>query len=165
MRIVCVRQGDRRKRSDDMKEITVRSLADTARLAERIARQLPAVACITLDGDLGAGKTTFTKALGKALGVMKTINSPTFTILKRYAISDGRTLYHIDAYRLEGITQELGFEEVFEDGICVVEWPAFIADQLPKERLAIRITRMDEELRQFSVDGIGALYETIVEAL
>ncbi len=148
-----------------MKEIQVRTLEDTAHLAERIAALLDDVACITLDGDLGAGKTTFTKALGKALGVMRTINSPTFTILKSYPMGDKGTLYHIDAYRLEGITQELGFEEVFEDGVCVIEWSCLIADQLPKERLEIKITLADEALRVFELHGVGERYKRIVEAL
>lgn len=92
-----------------MKEYLITSLAETAELAEQLAEKIAdKQVCILLKGDLGAGKTTFTKALGKALGVKKVINSPTFTILKSYKMKDQRMLYHIDAYRLEGITQDLG---------------------------------------------------------
>lgn len=75
-------------------------------------------------------------------------------------------LYHIDAYRLEGISQDLGFEEIFEDdGVCVVEWPHYIEEQLPKERLRIEIRRIDEEVRLFIIEGIGKAYEEIERAL
>lgn len=134
-----------------MKEYLITSLAETAELAEQLAEKIAdKQVCILLKGDLGAGKTTFTKALGKALGVKKIINSPTFTILKSYKMKDQRMLYHIDAYRLEGITQDLGFEEVFdENAICVVEWPHFIQACLPKEFLSITITCLDDTKRKF----------------
>lgn len=145
---------------------SIYSVDETIDLANQLASLLPEHALLTLSGDLGAGKTTFTKALGKAMGVKKVINSPTFTILKSYAIEDGRNLYHIDAYRLEGIEQDLGFEEVFDDdmGICVVEWPAFIASQLSSERLEIVIQR-EEEKRIFQIHAIGKKYEKVLEAL
>lgn len=141
------------------------SVEGTNRLANQLSVLLPDHALLTLSGDLGTGKTTFTKALGKAMGVKKVINSPTFTIMKSYTMGDGRIFYHIDAYRLEGITQDLGFEEIFEDtGICVIEWPAFIETQLPKERLEITIQR-EEEQRIFQMHAIGKKYEEILEAL
>ncbi len=138
-----------------MKEYIVHSISETAALAQQFAdtirgKQL----CILLKGDLGAGKTTFTKALGKALGVTKVINSPTFTILKSYVMEDHRPLYHIDAYRLEGMNQDLGFEEIFdEDAICVVEWPDNIESCLPENTLSITIHRMDETTRQFLIES------------
>ncbi len=143
-----------------MKQIKIHSLEETEALGLRIASLMEPGMLITLTGDLGAGKTTFTKSLGKGLGVKKTINSPTFTILKIY---QGRMpLYHMDVYRLEGIEQDLGFEEYFEsDGVCVVEWPNFIEDQLPKNRLEIDIRRMDENSRVFNISGIGEKYSKI----
>ena len=140
-----------------MVEITVHSLAETAQLGEKIGSLLDAGYLLTLTGDLGAGKTTLTKSIGKALGVKKVINSPTFTILKTYY---GRIpLYHIDAYRLEGISQDLGFEEMFEDdGVCVIEWPHFIEEQLPTERLEIEIKRVNDDERLFRIRGIGDKY-------
>ena len=137
-----------------MKEYLITSLAETTELAEQLAEKIAdKQVCILLKGDLGAGKTTFTKALGKALGVKKVINSPTFTILKSYKMKDQRMLYHIDAYRLEGITQDLGFEEVFdENAICVVEWPHFIQSCLPKEFLSITITCLDDTKRNFQFE-------------
>ena len=120
--------------------------------------------CITLNGDLGAGKTTLTKSIGKALGVTKTISSPTFTILKIY--QGNLPLYHIDAYRLEGLDQDLGFEEMLDgDGVAIVEWGEFIKDILPKERLDITITAGNEENRTFEINGFGKRYEEIMEKL
>lgn len=151
-----------------MKQIKINSLEECDALAKRVASYMRPGMLITLTGDLGAGKTTFTKALGKALGVCKTINSPTFTILKIY---HGRMpLYHMDAYRLEGVHQDLGFDEYMEgDGVCVVEWPEYIADDLPKQRLEIGIQRiagdMDDQHRFFCIHAIGEQYERIEEAI
>lgn len=146
-----------------MKEVRVTSLEETNQLAKKIASKLSAPALITLSGDLGAGKTTFTKGLAKALGINATITSPTFTILKSY--EEKVTLHHIDAYRLEGIVQDLGFEEIFEEeAICVVEWYDFIEYALPKERLQIAIS-LDGEDRIFKIEAIGDRYTSILEAL
>lgn len=150
-----------------MKQVEVHSLEETKALGLAVSKLIKPGMLITLSGDLGAGKTTFTKYLGKGLGVEKTINSPTFTILKIYKGS--MPIYHMDAYRLEGIAQDLGFEDYYEsDGLCIVEWPNFIEYQLPKERLEIIITRIEDEVdgqRLFSFHPIGKLYEAIVEVL
>ena len=150
-----------------MKQIEIHSLAETNAFGLKLSQFIKPGMIITLSGDLGAGKTTFTKSLGKGLGVKKTINSPTFTILKIY--QGKMPVYHIDAYRLEGITQDLGFEEYFEDdGLCIIEWPHFIQDQLPSERLEIAITRLGdehEEYRMFTLAPYGEKYKQIVEAM
>lgn len=146
-----------------MKEVRVTSLEETNQLAEKIASKLSVPALITLSGDLGAGKTTFTKGLAKALGINATITSPTFTILKSY--EEEVTLHHIDAYRLEGIVQDLGFEEIFdEDAICVVEWFDYIEYALPKDRLQISIS-LDGDDRIFKLEAVGERYTALLEAL
>lgn len=143
-----------------MKEIKVYSLDETNRLGNRLGSIINSNFIITLKGDLGAGKTTFTKAIGKSLGVKKTINSPTFTILKTYY---GKIpLHHVDAYRLEGITQDLGFEEIFDDeAVTIIEWPSYIETLIPKERLEIEIKRISDHERLFILHGIGSKYEEI----
>lgn len=144
-------------------ELIVHSLNETNELGNRLGILLDNHTLITLEGDLGAGKTTFTKALAKALGITKTISSPTFTILKSY---EGKyRLHHIDAYRLEGTNQDLGFEELFDDDICVIEWAKFIEDFLPEERLEITIKRLDEDSRLFIFEPKGKKYEQIVKEL
>ena len=111
---------------------------------------------ITLSGDLGAGKTTFTKGIGLGLEIKKIINSPTFTILKQY---QGRlNLSHFDAYRLEGQDDDLGFDDV-----CVVEWANYIEDILPTERLEIEIKKIDENARDFIFRAVGSRYEQLLE--
>ncbi len=148
-----------------MKSINICSMQDTKDLAKRLASLLPENACLLLNGDLGAGKTTFTKELGKALGITKTINSPTFTILKSYSLPNGNFLHHIDAYRLEGVHQDLGFEDLLDEGICVIEWPKFIEDFIPEHYLMISISITEDEARTFDMIPKGMEYEKIVEAL
>lgn len=143
-----------------MKKIYIANQQQTHVFALNLAAMITPNFLITLHGDLGAGKTTFTKYLGEGLGIKKTINSPTFTILKSY--QGCMPLHHIDAYRLEGVHQDLGFEEVFNDeACCVVEWANFICDQLPEEHLDITIERLDNDERNLIVCGYGERYEKI----
>lgn len=131
---------------------------------EKLATLLFPNSIITLQGDLGAGKTTFTKGIGKGLGVKRIINSPTFTIVKVY--QGCMPLYHFDAYRLEGQDDELGFEEIFEDdGVSVIEWPKYIENILPKERLEIEIIKNDDDSRCFYFHAIGNQYELLLKEL
>ena len=124
------------------------SALETKQMAQQLGQSIEKGLLITLQGDLGAGKTTFAQGLAKGLGIEKTVNSPTFTISKIY---HGRmNLIHIDAYRLEGLHQDLGFEEFFDpQWVCVVEWPKYIQEILPEKRIDIRIIRIDEHSRLF----------------
>ena len=146
------------------KTIFVENLEATLSLGKKLGELLQPGMLITLDGDLGAGKTTFTKGIGLGLEIKKIINSPTFTILKQYR---GRLqLSHFDAYRLEGQDNDLGFEEIFDsDDVCVVEWPEFISDILPEKRLEIQINKIDENARKFVLKAIGKEYVQLLEAL
>ena len=106
-----------------------KGLLDTEKLANLIANNIFCGAVLSLDGDLGAGKTTFTKSFAQTLGIKEKVSSPTFNILKCYF--GGRLpLYHIDAYRLEdGTNANIGLEEVIEgDGVCIIEWGKFIQE-------------------------------------
>ena len=129
-----------------MKEITLNNSDETNALGAQLASKLQAGDVIVLNGDLGAGKTTFTKGIAKGLGIKEIIKSPTFTIIREY--QDGRLpLYHMDAYRLEnGGAEDLGLDEYFDgDGVSVVEWAQFAEDELPDEFLAITFKRTDDE--------------------
>lgn len=119
-------------------QIISNNAEETELIGERLASLLEAGDVLTLEGDLGAGKTTFTKGIAKGLGVSRTVNSPTFTIVKEY---EGRLpLYHMDVYRLEDSDEDIGFDEYFNGGgVSVVEWAQFIEDYLPINRLDIRI--------------------------
>ena len=146
------------------KVIKVNNLEETIALGNRLGLLLQPNMLLTLSGDLGAGKTTFTKGIGQGLGITKAINSPTFTILKQY---QGRlNLSHFDAYRLEGQDDDLGFEEIFDsDDVCVVEWANFIEDILPVDRLTIEIKKIDENIREFVFKTNSEKYAQVVEAL
>lgn len=145
-------------------KIEIHSLEETKQFARQMAslcqdKQI----VITLDGDLGAGKTTWTQSFGKALGVKRVINSPTFTILKSYEQENGQPLHHIDAYRLEGGSQDLGFEDCFDEGICVVEWAQFIEDQIPEDHICISIEEGMDENRVITMEATGERSKKIVE--
>lgn len=136
------------------------STEETQQMAERLGQRLEPGDVLTLEGDLGAGKTTFTKGLGKGLGVKRTINSPTFTIMKEY---QGRIpFYHMDVYRLEESDEDLGFDEFFEgDGVTVVEWAQFIEEFLPDERLDITIRYLEDATRVFTFKAASDHFEML----
>ena len=145
-------------------ETVSHSRSQTQQLAGRLGEMLQAGSLLTLSGDLGAGKTTFTQGLARGLGVTRNVTSPTFTLMKSYK---GRLpLYHIDAYRLEDMVQELGFDEYLEsDGICVVEWADFIDYVLPDEYLSIAFTINDDDSRTISFTAKGTRYEEVLDRL
>jgi tRNA threonylcarbamoyladenosine biosynthesis protein TsaE len=147
-----------------IKEITTHSAIETKILGEKIGRRLDACTCILLGGDLGSGKTTFTQGLAKGLDITRTVSSPTFTIMKVY---QGRLpLYHIDAYRLEGLDQDLGFEELIEDdGVTVIEWPDYMKDRLPEDYLRLDIKRISANGRKFTLNFKGAKYAALLEEI
>lgn len=121
------------------------SAEETIKIAQKLAEDVNAGDVITLDGDLGAGKTTFTKGFAKGLDITEMVNSPTFLIVQEY--SGGRLpLYHFDAYRIEepDEMEEIGFREYVDgDGVCIIEWSERIEEILPERVMRIRITRDD----------------------
>lgn len=144
--------------------IEVNTPEETTTFASKLAGFLIAKDVLTLEGDLGAGKTTFTKGLAKGLGIKRTVNSPTFTILKQY--SGNLELNHFDVYRLEDSDEDIGFDELFEsDAVSVVEWAHFINDYLPENRLEITIKRQSEEGRVIELHPVGKRYESLCKEL
>ncbi|WP_226671307.1 tRNA (adenosine(37)-N6)-threonylcarbamoyltransferase complex ATPase subunit type 1 TsaE [Metabacillus litoralis] len=146
-------------------EFITKTAEETSAIASSLSKKVIASDVITLEGDLGAGKTTFTKGLAKGLGIKRNVNSPTFTIIKEY--KDGRLpLYHMDVYRVEDEGEDLGFDEYFHgDGITVVEWAHLINDQLPSERLDIKIYYEDETTRKITMTPYGSHYVEICKEL
>ncbi|MEQ6378711.1 tRNA (adenosine(37)-N6)-threonylcarbamoyltransferase complex ATPase subunit type 1 TsaE [Bacillaceae bacterium S4-13-58] len=138
---------------------------ETKQFAEKVAILLKPGDLITLEGDLGAGKTTFTKGLAKGLSITKTVNSPTFTIVKEY-MSGRIPLYHMDAYRLENSDEDIGFDEYFNgDGVCVVEWASYIPSFLPKEYLTIFIRKLEDDQREIVFEPKGDRYKDLCEEI
>lgn len=130
-----------------------KSVEDTYALARKIAERLKGGEVILLNGNLGAGKTTFTKGLAKALGIDEVVTSPTFTFMKEYK---GRlSLYHFDMYRAEDEDElyELGLSDyLYADGVCVIEWNKF--ESVPNP-IVIDVKTTGEEEREFDVRGIN----------
>ncbi|RLQ91193.1 tRNA (adenosine(37)-N6)-threonylcarbamoyltransferase complex ATPase subunit type 1 TsaE [Planomicrobium sp. Y74] len=144
--------------------IEVNSPEETEAFAAKLAGLLKAGDLLTLEGGLGAGKTTFTKGLAKGLGIKRMVNSPTFTILKQY--SGNLDLNHFDVYRLENSDEDIGFDELFaSEAVSVVEWAQFIEDYLPDERLEITIDRLSEESRAIQLHPIGQRFETLCKEI
>ena len=150
-----------------MKSLTLTNRDATITLGKKIGQQLVAGDVLVLDGDLGAGKTTFTKGLAAGLEIPDIIKSPTFTIIHEY--QDGRLpLYHMDAYRLEnGGAEDLGLEEYFDgDGVSVVEWAEFVEDELPTDFLAIHFKRTgDDNTRILEFEPHGQHFDQIVKSV
>lgn len=149
-----------------MFKYTVHSVDDMLNFAKVVAKHIVSSVTILLDGELGAGKTTFTKGLATGLAIDDIIKSPTYTFIKEY--TNGRLpLYHMDVYRLEESGGEgLGFEDYFErDGVCVVEWAQFIQEQLPYTYVVIRIVRDSdfENRRMIYLEAVGENERQLIE--
>lgn len=150
-----------------MYKLTTRNERETIELAQNIESEKFPNMVICLEGDLGSGKTIFTKGFAHALGVEDDITSPTFNIIKEYE-SGELPLYHMDVYRLDGKVEELGLEEYFhKGGIVIIEWADMIKEYLPEERLEIKIRVLDdsEDARVFIINPIGQEYEDLCEAV
>lgn len=130
------------------------SLADTADLARQLAATLSPGTLLTLEGDLGAGKTTFVRALVEALGgAANAVSSPTFMLLNIYN-TPRMNVFHLDAYRVGGSDdfEAIGFDELLQqDGLVIVEWASRVADVLPTKRVAIEIESTGETSRRFAI--------------
>ncbi|MDB2414704.1 tRNA (adenosine(37)-N6)-threonylcarbamoyltransferase complex ATPase subunit type 1 TsaE [Rickettsiales bacterium] len=119
----------------------ISSLKDSENLAKKIAALIEKGDVIALEGDLGAGKTTFTRFVINALSDKDVeVLSPTFTLVQPYEL-DRFNLWHFDLYRLENIEEiyELGYEEALDEGVAIIEWPQIIAGMMPENRLLIRL--------------------------
>ena len=145
-------------------KVITRSEIETIELAQNLEAEKFPNMIICLDGDLGSGKTVFTKGIANALGINEVITSPTFTIIKEYI--GELPLYHMDVYRLDGNSDGIGIEEYFsKGGVVVIEWSKTIDDILPKERLDINFKDLDENKRQLTLIPHGKKYEDLCEAV
>ncbi|MCM3093797.1 MULTISPECIES: tRNA (adenosine(37)-N6)-threonylcarbamoyltransferase complex ATPase subunit type 1 TsaE [unclassified Cytobacillus] len=137
---------------------------DTMGFSEKLGSLLQPGDVLALEGDLGAGKTTFTKGLAKGLDIKRNVNSPTFTIIKEY---HGRLpLYHMDVYRVEDSFEDLGFDEYFDgNGVTVVEWAHLVKEQLPEELLTIYLYLDDHDSRRLVLDPKGKRYEELCKEI
>lgn len=137
---------------------------DTIELAQNIESEKFPNMVICMEGDLGSGKTLFTKAFAKSMGISENITSPTFNIIKEYDGEESYKLYHMDVYRLSESKEDIGISEYFnKGGVTIIEWADLISDILPKDRLDIRIKIVDENKRVFYITPHGEEYEDLCE--
>ncbi|MFJ2609450.1 tRNA (adenosine(37)-N6)-threonylcarbamoyltransferase complex ATPase subunit type 1 TsaE [Streptomyces sp. NPDC091279] len=149
-------------------ELTVTSPDQMRELGRRLAKLLRAGDLVMLNGELGAGKTTFTRGLGEGLGVRGAVTSPTFVIARVHpALGDGPPLVHVDAYRLGGGLDEmedLDLDVSLPDSVIVVEWGEGKVEELTDDRLTIDIHRAvgdtTDELRHLTLTGVGERWAT-----
>ena len=144
---------------------TSRNENDTAELAQNIESEKFPNMVICLDGELGGGKTVFVKGFAHALAIEDNITSPTFNIIKEYN-SGELPLYHMDVYRLDKDSNDIGIEDYFnKGGVTLIEWADIITDILPEERLQINIKVISENTRVFELIPYGEKYEELCNSV
>lgn len=135
----------------------------TLNAAEKLGTLLQPYDVILLNGDLGAGKTTFTQGLARGLAIKRPIKSPTFTLIREY--QTGRLpLYHMDMYRLENAAaNDLDLSDYFaQPAVIVIEWSQFISEQLPTQYLQIELQYLDLTQRQLVAQAVGARFQELL---
>jgi len=145
-----------------MKKIITKSEAQTLALGKKLARRLRGGEVIALVGDLGAGKTVFTRGLARGLGVKNIINSPTFVLMKVYKIRNLKlkikNLIHVDAYRLNSGREliDIGLKDWLgrRDGVVLIEWADRVKDILPKKKIRINLKVISPQARAITISGL-----------
>ena len=146
-------------------KITTRDVNETIEIAQNLESEKFPNMVICLCGDLGSGKTVFSKGFAQALGIEEQVTSPTFNIIKEYTTGE-MPLYHMDVYRLDGNVDGVGVEDYFnKNGVVIIEWADTIKDYLPAERLDIKFKIIDEDSRVLVFVPHGRVYEDICEAI
>lgn len=112
---------------------------------------------VLLDGEMGSGKTTLTQGIAKGYGIENIVNSPTFTIMKKYQTKDRmHSFYHLDLYRLDDVGNDFDLEEYIDGtGMVVIEWPFQVSELMPKDHLLIKINKIDDTHRQLILTCVG----------
>lgn len=126
------------------------TLAELEKVAVELMQSLKVFTVIAFHGEMGAGKTTLIKAMGKAMGVTDTMSSPTFSIVNEYQTKSNKTIFHFDFYRIKKETEayDIGTEEYFDSGhYCFVEWPEKIPSLLPATYAEVFVTNSDDSHR------------------
>lgn len=137
-----------------MKSYTVANVADLSDVARDFLHTFQQHRIIAFYGSMGAGKTTFIKALCDALGVADTVNSPSFAIVNEYSVPGDGLIYHFDFYRLKNVAEayDMGYEDYFYSGnYCFVEWPEKIDELIPQKHLKVTIEIVSDHERKISV--------------
>jgi tRNA threonylcarbamoyladenosine biosynthesis protein TsaE len=147
--------------------LTTHDPIETEQLGERIGAQLRAGDLLCLTGVLGAGKTCLTRGLARGWGAVERPTSPTFTLVNEYRREDGARMYHVDCYRLSGEADAwtIGLDDLFDQGVVVIEWPERIGEALPAERLWVAIDDLGGEDRRFIFTASGERARELIDGL
>ncbi len=136
-------------------ELLLNNLSEIDILANRFVENMNHRKVFAFYGEMGAGKTTFIKAVCKALGVTETITSPTFAIINEYKKSDSESIFHFDFYRIKNIEEayDFGYEDYFySEQLCFIEWPELVEPLLPENVVRVQITVQDNDQRLISIE-------------
>jgi len=138
-----------------MEVIKINTLSDLKEAADQFIRLIGDNKIFAFYGNMGAGKTTFIKAICTELGVTENITSPTFSLVNEYTTKDNRIIYHFDCYRLKNLNEayDIGADEYFYSGeLCFIEWPEKIEGILPLEKVDVTIQVLDDESREITIN-------------
>ena len=134
--------------------IEINGIEDLPRAAKEFVGAIGERRVFAFYGKMGAGKTTFIKAVCEELGVRETVNSPTFAIVNEYLGGDGAPIYHFDFYRIKRIeeVQDIGYDEyVYSGCLCLMEWPELVEPLLPNDVVAVRIEEISDGVRRVTL--------------
>lgn len=136
-------------------KITIESLAQLTVAAREFIAQIGDHSVFALYGKMGAGKTTFVKAVCEELGVTDVINSPTFALVNEYrSDKTGELIYHFDFYRIKKLEEvyDMGYEDYFYSGaLCFIEWPELVEDLLPGDVVKVTIEELEDGTRELTI--------------
>jgi tRNA threonylcarbamoyladenosine biosynthesis protein TsaE len=144
-----------------------RNPEQTRHLGQRLGAALQAGDLVCLQGDLGAGKTTFVQGIARGWGSRDAVSSPTFIIVNVYRSKDEKQLFHLDAYRLDSVweAEELDLQTMQAQGPLLIEWPERMEQLIPPDRLWIKFEHVDQEERQMKMTSQGKRYDDLLEIL
>jgi tRNA threonylcarbamoyladenosine biosynthesis protein TsaE len=148
-------------------DVFSRSPDQTRRIGMRLGGALQAGDVICLQGDLGAGKTTFVQGIALGWGSQDSVSSPTFIIVNVYRRGDESRLFHMDAYRLDSApeAEELDLDAMLSQGPLLIEWPERMDGLVPDKRLWVNLEHVAEEERQMKFRASGSRYEELLEVI
>ncbi|HSI90764.1 MAG TPA: tRNA (adenosine(37)-N6)-threonylcarbamoyltransferase complex ATPase subunit type 1 TsaE [Adhaeribacter sp.] len=139
--------------TDSLDQVTVSGLEELPKAAEHLVKNYPNEAVFLFEGEMGAGKTTYIKAICQALGVTDPVSSPTFSLVNEYRTARNKPVYHFDFYRIKNEEEalDIGFLEYLESGnMCLIEWPSLVTNLLPENYVLVTLENMAGQERKIT---------------